>query len=644
MAEATNQPDGELADELVNAPLDNEAARELLNHLSAGVIKVSREGHLIYINPRARRLLELNRIPITGSSLRVFEPYTIWPDGRPCVFEEFPLIRCLRTGERQTGDIIGIRLPSGRVLWLGVTAEPILDPRTGQAEAAVGTIIESPEPSHVEAALRHSEERYRRLIENAPDSIVVHQNGRMVFVNEAGIRLWAGRSREDFIGRNVLSFIHPKDRAEAAKRIEFAMSGNVTPLIVQRHRRLDGKSIYVEVTGSSCIYDGQPCVQVVFRDVTERRRTERLVRRQREILRVFFQRIPVIVGIFDAEGNTKAVNKEWRRVIGWGPEYSMAELAKLVYPEANDSQDALDYAREAAPGWRVFHSRVRDGGSRDLMWANIKLSSGDIIGMALDVTEQRAAEAALLIAKEQLEQRVRLRTDELSRKNRELRQRQRFLERTLAVQERDRKLVAYEIHDTILQEVIGALMYVDTLYDSDESDLKVRRQKLVQVRQLLRRCIEEARHMISGLRPPIIDEQGVAGAVDYLVSELNARGMNIRYQHQLAAGRLEADLEAAIFRIVQEALNNVERHSNSRRADVSIVQRGGRILVSVRDFGVGFDTSAVHEGHFGLEGICERAKLLGGEAKIDSRAGEGTEVRVELPLTLPRVAEEDSAE
>jgi signal transduction histidine kinase len=91
-------------------------------------------------------------------------------------------------------------------------------------------------------------------------------------------------------------------------------------------------------------------------------------------------------------------------------------------------------------------------------------------------------------------------------------------------------------------------------------------------------------------------------------------------------------------------LNNVERHSNSRRAAVSIVQRGGRILVSVRDFGVGFDTSAVHEGHFGLEGICERAKLLGGEAKIDSRAGEGTEVRVELPLTLPRVAEEDSAE
>ncbi len=644
MANATNQSGDEAAKLPADLPLEAEAARELLNHLSAGVIKVSREGHLLYINPRARRILESNQIPIVGSSLRDFEAYTIWPDGRSCPFEDFPPIKCLRTGERRTGEVVGIRLPSDRVLWLGVTAEPILDPRTGLAEAAVATIIESPEPQHVAAALRHSEERYRRLIENAPDSIVVHHGGTIVFINEAGIRLWAGRSREDFIGRNVLSFIHPTDRAEAAKRIDVAMSGRVTPLIVQRHKRLDGRSIYVEVTGTSCIYDGRPCVQVIFRDVTKRRRTERLVRRQREILRVFFQRIPVIVGIFDAQGNTKAVNREWKRVIGWGAEYSMAELAERIYPDSAEARHALDYALEAAPGWRLFHSRVRGGGIRELMWANIKLSSGDVIGMALDVTEQRAAEAALVTAKEQLEERVRQRTEELTRKNHELRQRQRFLERTLAVQERDRKLVAYEIHDTILQEVIGALMYVDTLHDSDEPDLDVRRVNLLQVRQLLRRCIEEARQMISGLRPPIIDEQGVSGAVDYLVSEMNSRGMNVRFHHEMSGERLEADLEAAVFRIVQEALTNVERHSHSKRAEVSITRRGDRIVVSVRDFGVGFDPNAIHERHFGLEGISERAKLLGGEAKIDSRPGEGTEVRVDLPLTLPKPADPEGVE
>jgi len=639
MVDEAKRSDELLLERLADAPLNADAARELLNHISSGVVKISSTGHITYLNARARRLLETNRFELMGSSLREFEPYTVWPDGRPCLYDDFPPIKCLRTGELQTGDVIGVRLPADRVAWFEVTAEPLLDPKTGEPEAAVVTLTESQHPQHVEAALRHSEERYRRLIENSPDSIVVHQNGRIVFINEAGIRLWAGRSREDFIGRNVLSFIHPKDQAEAAKRIDMAMSGRATPLIVQRHRRLDGRLIYVDVTGTSCVYDGQPSVQVVFRDVTKRRRTERLVRRQREILRVFFQRIPLIVGIFDAKGQTKAVNNEWKRVIGWGVEHSMAELAELIYPDSDDRQHALDYTHEAAPGWELFHSRIRSGGTRELMWANIKLSSGDAIGMALDVTEQRAAEAALVTAKEQLEERVRQRTDELTRKNRELRQRQRFLERTLAVQERDRKLVAYEIHDTILQEVIGALMYVDTLHDSDEHDLDVRRVKLLQVRQLLRRCIEEARQMISGLRPPIIDEQGVSGAVDYLVSELNSRGMNVRFQHEMRSERLEADLEAAIFRIVQEALTNVERHSNSKRAEVSITQHGDRILVSVRDFGVGFDPTSIHEGHFGLEGIFERAKLLGGEAKIDSRPGEGTEVRVELPVTLPRSAE-----
>ncbi len=626
-------------DHIATAQLSGDEARALLNHISSGVIKVSREGNITFFNAQARWLLEIHRIELDDNSLHAWEKYTIWPDGSPCRFDDYPAIRCLRTGKPQTADVMGIRLSIDRVLWLRVTAEPILDPRTGEAEAAVVTLFESQHPQHVEAALRHSEERYRRLVDHAPDAIIVHSQGRILYLNEAAIRLWAGRSREDFIGQNVLDIIHPADRQEASDRMAVAMSGKVTPMIVQRHRRLDGKVIYVEVTGNSCVFNDLPSVQVVFRDVTKRRRTERLVRRQREILRVFFQRIPVIVGIFDADGNTKAVNREWKRVIGWGAEYTMAELASFLYPDPADREHAIDHMLKAAPGWELFHVQVCDGGRRDLVWANIKLSSGDLIGMALDVTEQRAAQAQLLNTKEQLEERVRQRTDELTRTNEQLRQRQRFLERTLAMQERERKLVAYEIHDTILQEVIGALMYADTLYELyeiDTVDPVVRQQQLLQIRQILRRCIEEARQMISGLRPPIIDEQGVAGAVDYLVSDLNARGMNVRFHHELESNRLDADLETTIFRIVQEALTNVERHSQSRSAEVSMVQRGNRIQLVVRDSGIGFNPGKVDEGHFGLEGICERAKLLGGEAKIDSVPGQGTTVLVELPVELRR--------
>jgi signal transduction histidine kinase len=137
--------------------------------------------------------------------------------------------------------------------------------------------------------------------------------------------------------------------------------------------------------------------------------------------------------------------------------------------------------------------------------------------------------------------------------------------------------------------------------------------------------------MISGLRPPIIDEQGVAGAVDYLVSEFNARGMAVRFTHDMPAERLFPDLETTIFRIVQEALANAARHSGAKQVEVHIGQRDGTIRIEVRDRGVGFDPEAVAEGHFGLEGIRERARLAGGLATITSSLGHGTRVVVELP-------------
>ena len=616
-------------------------ARQMLNAVSAGIVKISREGRILYANTQARGLLTIHEIDPLGMSVREFEPYTVWPDGGPCLYDDYPPIKCLRTGELQARATIGVQLPGAPLFWVRVTAEPLLDPATGKPEAALVTLVESAHPQHVEESLRQSEDRYRRLVENSPDAIVVHRGGPIVFINEAGVRLWRGRSREDFIGRNVLDLVHPGDREMATRRMLNAMAGASTPLVVQRHVRLDGRLLYVEVTGTSCIYDGQRSVQVVFRDVTRRLRLDRLVRRQREILRVFFNQIPVLVGIFGADGRAKATNREWKRVIGWDRSLTVDQLLDHFYPDPAERQQALEYLQAAPPGWRDFRCQVKSGETRDLSWANMVLSSGDRIGVALDVTEQRQAEEASRRAKDELEQRVTERTEELMRKNDELRGKQRFMERTLAAQERDRKLVAYEIHDTILQEVIGALMYVDTMYEHAAASEALAAEAidvapLEQARKLLRKCIDEARQMISGLRPPIIDEQGVVGAVDYLVSEFNARGMAIRFVHDMPADRLFPDLETTIFRIVQEALTNVERHSGAKQAEVRVRQHEETIRIEVRDPGQGFDVEGVGEGHFGLEGIRERARLMGGWAVIQSRPGEGTEVIVELPVRLPR--------
>lgn len=487
---------------------------EVLDRLTAGVAKVSKDLQVVYVNAQGRRLFDVpDRNPV-GLSMRDYEAYTIWPDGSPCNSEDYPPVKCLRTGELQAGTILGLKLPGDRVQWVTITAVPMLDPNTGQPESAIVTVLDSTQPKHVEDRLRESEDRYRRLVEQAPDAIIVHRNGPILFVNDACVRIYGGRSRDDFIGRNILEFVHPADHERVTRRMQRVTAGESTPLMVQRHLRLDGRLIYVEVTATPCLYGGQQCGQVICRNVTRRRRAERAVRR----------------------------------------------------------------------------------------------------------------------AKAELEQRVRERTEELSRKNAELEHEQKLMERTLAVHERDRKLVAYEIHDTILQDVIGAVMFVDTAYENGGDARREIAEPLEQAQRLLRNCIDGARRMISGLRPLIIDEQGIQGAIEYLVSEFKGRGLEIELTHSITSPRFAPDLENAVFRIVQEALANVERHSQARAGEVHLTEQDGQLRVEVRDRGVGFDPQAVGEGHYGLEGVKERARLAGGSATIESAPGKGTSVVVVLPV------------
>ncbi|HTM56218.1 MAG TPA: PAS domain-containing protein [Pirellulales bacterium] len=206
----------------------------------------------------------------------------------------------------------------------------------------------------------------------------------------------------------------------------------------------------------------------------------------------------------------------------------------------------------------------------------------------------------------------------------------RFLEHLLQVQEGERKLVAYDIHDGFVQSVIAAVMHLDAL----QSDRGVRPQtlkKLAAPVKLLRDSIEEARRMISGLRPPILDEQGLVAAIEYLINERSAQGTRITFEHAADVERLDSVVEGSLFRIVQEALSNIYRHSQAAEASIKLSSQGDRLQVVIEDAGVGFDPANVSGRQFGLRGMRERANLLGGTAVIRSTPGQGTRIEIDIP-------------
>jgi signal transduction histidine kinase len=139
--------------------------------------------------------------------------------------------------------------------------------------------------------------------------------------------------------------------------------------------------------------------------------------------------------------------------------------------------------------------------------------------------------------------------------------------------------------------------------------------------------------LISGLRPPILDEAGIIAAVEYLICENRARSnIDVMFVHNLEAVRLAPPLESAVFRIIQESLTNAARHSQSDFIRVELNGSDDLLEIVVFDEGVGFELASVPDGRFGLRGMRERARLLGGNVEIETSPGDGCRIRVELPL------------
>jgi PAS domain S-box-containing protein len=209
------------------------------------------------------------------------------------------------------------------------------------------------------------------------------------------------------------------------------------------------------------------------------------------------------------------------------------------------------------------------------------------------------------------------------------------VEQVLQVTDRERQLIAYEIHDGFVQQMLTALMQLDAYRWSVEQRKPKAEQKLDAVIDALRQGAAEARQLIDRVRPPDLAPAGLVGALRTLTQRLSqSSGIPIELTIAPAFPCLTPESELAVYRIVQECLTNIQRHSQSERARVELNDGGEDLRVVIRDWGVGFDPSTVGEGHYGLLGVRERVRLIGGTLKIDSNPGAGVCITLKLPREI----------
>jgi signal transduction histidine kinase len=244
----------------------------------------------------------------------------------------------------------------------------------------------------------------------------------------------------------------------------------------------------------------------------------------------------------------------------------------------------------------------------------------------------RAAYEAVEETNKDLELRVKERTERLGH----------VLRQTISAQEDERRRLARELHDETAQTIAALSIALDRARDGLVGADPEASSQIGQAKELSSRLLTETRRLILGLRPTLLDDMGLLPAIRwYAESHLGEKGIavTIEEEEEVAepAERLPAHIEVALFRVVQEAIANVARHSRAKRVDVRLSQRAGEVVVTVADDGIGFDVARVlgqtgPTESVGLLGMQERARLLGGRLEIVSHAGGGTQIRVEVPL------------
>jgi signal transduction histidine kinase len=210
---------------------------------------------------------------------------------------------------------------------------------------------------------------------------------------------------------------------------------------------------------------------------------------------------------------------------------------------------------------------------------------------------------------------------------------ERFAERIIRAQEAERRRLAGEIHDGISQRVVSLSFHLSAAADAVATAPDVAAREISEAQLLAEAALDETRFAIAGLHPPVLDDLGLAASLESLARSVP----QLDIQTDVQPCHLPAHVETAVYRIAQEALQNVAKHAEARSAQVRLLTRGNTIILEVEDDGKGFAPAELvghpGPGGYGLRGMRERGELLGGLLELQSCPGQGTLLRLRFPAS-----------
>ena len=463
-------------------------------------------------------------------------------------------------------------------------------------------------------ALRESEARLQAFTQHSPALMSLKDpEGCYRFVNERFLQRLS-LPREQVIGRrDEQLFSGEEARAFAAHDAEVLAGGRAVQYELATH---DGGGERFSVVSKFPVFDAAGAavgVGAVATDITERRAAEQALREQRALLAEAQKLAGLGSWEWDPASGRVAWSDEMYSIYGvepgqFGPSFEAylerihpgdrARAAATVALALMDNRAFSMDERIVRPDGAVRQLRSHGEVVRDAAGRPIKM-----VGACMDVTEQKAAEAALRA----------------------------LTRRLVQAEESERRRIARELHDRVGQNLSALNINLDILLGRLQDGAL--RRRLEDSLKLVDATLQSIENVMAELRPALLDEYGLAAALAWYGEEYAQRtGIQVGVQAGEAGKSLRPEAAVALFRIAQEALNNAAKHSSAKTIAVGLEEQAGELTLSVHDDGKGFDPGAAPRGRWGMSTMRERAEAAGGCLSIHSIPGSGTTVRATVPL------------
>lgn len=467
-----------------------------------------------------------------------------------------------------------------------------------------------------------AETAFRTVVEAALDGIFVETGGRYVFANSGLHRMLGLDGSSSVLGRDVIEDVAPRMRREVVERMErMHRDGKPLDLVTGAICRSDGTEIPVEVTAVPIEYQGSRGALVIARDVSMRVASEAARHRQQELLQAVLRSASDAIFMKDLACRYLLINESGARVLGHPVEHILGRRNdELLAPTVAATLEASDHQVLQSGQRCEFDVPLMVNGQRRHFFVTkepIRDKSGNLMGLlgvGRDMTRQVEAEDSL----------------------------RRLSGRFLRLQDEERRSIARELHDTTAQALVAVSLGLSEAIRSAKAGDGGLMEALEECRFLVEACTRDVRTLSYGLHPPMLDEMGLPAALEEYVKEMAKRsGLNLECVCGIDLGRFRQDAEMALFRVAQEAILNVTRHSGSATAHVVLRLVNECVELEVKDAGKGIPLERLEQLRrgtsvgVGISGMRERLRQLGGELDVLSD-GFGTVVLARLPLLPPQ--------